>query len=187
MPLIECTLIEGYSALTRRLVSERLTDAACSAIGADANFVTVTIKEVAPENYMRGRIARPPAEAPLQSDQIMHLYLQAMEARDLGAAAEFLGDTFEIICPGNWRFSTLAEFTDWAQPRYRSISKTFLATDVSFHGDDATVFCHGTLSGVWHDGSTFAGIRFVDRFALTDGRITSQQIWNEMAEVISGS
>jgi hypothetical protein len=109
-----------------------------------------------------------------------------MEARDLGAAAEFLGDTFEIICPGNRRFSTLAEFTDWAQPRYRSISKTFLSTDVSFHGGDATVFCHGTLSGVWHDGSTFAGIRFVDRFVLTDGCITSQQIWNDMAEVISG-
>ena len=94
MPLIECTLIEGYSALTRRLVSERLTDAACSAIGADANFVTVTIKEVAPENYMRGRIQRAPAEAPLQPDKIVHLYLQAMEARDLGAAVEFLGDTF---------------------------------------------------------------------------------------------
>ena len=187
MPLIECTLIEGYSALTRRLVSERLTDAACSAIGADANFVTVTIKEVAPENYMRGRIPRMPAKAPLQPDQIVHLYLQAMEVRDLGAATGFLGDMFEIICPGNRRFSTLAEFTDWSQLRYRSISKTFLSTDVSFHGDDATVFCHGTLSGIWHDGSTFVGIRFVDRFSLSAGRINLQQIWNDMAEVISGS
>ena len=187
MPLIECTLIEGHSALTRRLVSERLTDAACSAIGAEANFVTVTIKEVAPENYMRGRIPRTPASCPRQPDQIVHLYLQAMEARDLDTAAGFLGETFEIICPGNRRFSTLAEFTDWAQPRYCSISKTFLSTDVSFHASDATVFCHGTLSGVWHDGSTFAGIRFVDRFSLTAGRLTSQQIWNDMAEVISGS
>ena len=35
MPLIDCTLIKGYNAATRRLLSERLTDAACSAIGAD--------------------------------------------------------------------------------------------------------------------------------------------------------
>ena len=92
MPLIECTLIEGHSALTRRLVSERLTDAACSAIGAEANFVTVTIKEVAPENYMRGRIPRTPASCPRQPDQIVHLYLQAMEASDLDAATGFLAD-----------------------------------------------------------------------------------------------
>lgn len=55
MPLIECTLIEGYDAPTRRLVCERITDAACSAIGASPEFVIVTVKEVAPENYMRGR------------------------------------------------------------------------------------------------------------------------------------
>ena len=187
MPLIECTLIEGYSALTRRLVSERLADAACSAIGADADFVTVTIKEVAPDNYMRGRIPRTPASAPQQADQIVHLYLQAMEARDLDPAAGFLSDTFEITCPGNRRFKTLAEFTAWVQPRYRSISKTFQSTDVSFQGCDATVFCHGTLSGVWHDGTTFAEIRFVDRFSVTAGCITSQQIWNDMPEAASRS
>ena len=47
MPLIECTLIEGYNSDTRRLVSERITDAACSAIGASPEFVIVTVKEVA--------------------------------------------------------------------------------------------------------------------------------------------
>ena len=65
MPLIECTLIEGYSSDTRRLVSERITDAACSAIGAPPEFVIVTVKEVAQENYMRGREQRIPAPAPM--------------------------------------------------------------------------------------------------------------------------
>ncbi|MBT4234924.1 MAG: DUF4440 domain-containing protein [Marinovum sp.] len=186
MPLIDCTLIKGYNAATRRLLSERLTDAACSAIGADQNLVTITIKEVAPDNYMRGRQQRTPASAPEQPEQIVHRYLKAMEARDLEAAAIFLSDMFEVICPGNKRFKTLAEFTKWAQPRYRSISKTFLSTDVSFQGLDATVFCHGTLSGVWHDGTDFANIRFMDRFSLTAGLITSQQIWNDMPMAASG-
>ena len=42
MPLIECLLIKGYDSDTRRIVSERLTDAACSAIGADPEFVHVS-------------------------------------------------------------------------------------------------------------------------------------------------
>ena len=71
MPLIECTLIEGYDAPTRRLVCERITDAACSAIGASPEFVIVTVKEVAPENYMRGRSPKKPAAAPRQPDQIV--------------------------------------------------------------------------------------------------------------------
>ena len=64
MPLIECTLIKGYSALSRRLVSERITDATCSAIGAGPDFVTVTIKEVDPDNYIRGRVNKPATKAP---------------------------------------------------------------------------------------------------------------------------
>ncbi|MEJ6767930.1 MAG: tautomerase family protein [Paracoccaceae bacterium] len=187
MPLIDCTLIKGYDAVTRRLLSERLTDAACSAIGADPNLVTVTIAEVAPDNYMRGRQHRTPASAPEQPEQIVHRYLKAMEDRNLEAATLFLSDTFEIICPGNQRFKTPAEFSKWAQSRYRSISKTFLSTDVSFHGRDATVFCNGTLSGVWHDSTDFADIRFVDRFVLTAGIITSQQIWNDMPMTVTGS
>ena len=63
MPLIECTLIKGYDSNTRRIIAERITDAACSAIGAAPEFVTVTINEVAADNYMRGRTGRTPATA----------------------------------------------------------------------------------------------------------------------------
>jgi hypothetical protein len=38
------------------------------------------------------------------------------------------------------------------------------------------------LYGVWCDGSAFNGIRFIDRFTITDGKITSQQVWNDLAE-----
>ena len=43
MPLIECTLIKGYDTKVRQRLAERVTDAACSTIGAAADFVTVTI------------------------------------------------------------------------------------------------------------------------------------------------
>ena len=66
MPLVECVLIKGYNNTTRKILAERITDAACSAIGAAPEFVTVTISEVDSDNYMRGRTQRTPSVAPMQ-------------------------------------------------------------------------------------------------------------------------
>ena len=180
MPLIECTLIKGYSALNRRLVSERITDAACSVIGAHPDLVTVTIKEVDPDNYMRGRLHKTPAKPPDQPDDIVSTYLRAMDDRDLKTAICFLSKNFEMVCPGNIKFKSLVEFVEWAQNRYRTITKTISSINVSFYGLDATVFCHGTLAGTWQDGSTFSDVRFIDRFELSGGLITLQEIWNDL-------
>lgn len=74
MPMIECTLIKGYDQQTRQLISERLTDMACATIGAHPDLVIVTIKEVEAENYMRGRINRTPAKAPLQPEVMVRQF-----------------------------------------------------------------------------------------------------------------
>ena len=183
MPLIECTLIKGYDEDTRRVLAERVTDAACSTIGAASDFVTVTINEVESANYMRGRTRRTPASAPQQPDAIIKAFLAAMEQRDLATAQSFLADGFTMVFPGNARFTTLEELIAWARERYQSVSKTFEAFDVSYQGLDAVVHCHGTLAGLWLDGSPFSGIRFIDRFTLSQGRITSQKVWNDLAEM----
>ena len=47
------------------------------------------------------------------------------------------------------------------------------------------VYCFGTLNGEWPDGQAFSGIRFIDRFEITQGRITRQQVWNDIAEVVA--
>jgi hypothetical protein len=39
------------------------------------------------------------------------------------------------------------------------------------------------LAGQALDGSPFDGVRFIDRFALNDGLIVSQMVWNDLAEV----
>ena len=44
------------------------------------------------------------------------------------------------------------------------------------------VYCFGTLSGEWLDGTPFAGIRFIDRFTLRDGLLADQTVWNDMGE-----
>jgi hypothetical protein len=45
------------------------------------------------------------------------------------------------------------------------------------------VYVLGTLHGRWLDGRTFEGIRFVDRFEIRDGKIRSQEVWNDAGEV----
>ncbi len=182
MPLIECTLIEGYSSETRRLVSERITDAACSAIGAPPELVIVTVKEVAHENYMRGRSQRIPAPAPIQPDEIVKQFLSLMHDRKLDEAQKWLADGAEMIFPGGKRFTALKEIVEWAKIRYQSVSKTFEKVETCFDGQDATVYCHGTLQGIWLDGKSFGGIRFIDRFSIRGGKITHQQVWNDLAE-----
>ena len=86
MPVITCVLIEGYSEQTKRLLEERLTDAARSTTGAPWDGITVMINELPGENYMRGRVGRIPAIAPPQPADLVRQFLAAMEARDLDAA-----------------------------------------------------------------------------------------------------
>jgi phenylpyruvate tautomerase PptA (4-oxalocrotonate tautomerase family)/ketosteroid isomerase-like protein len=182
MPMIECSLIEGYDRQTRNLIAERLTDAACATIGAHPDFVIVTIKEISAENYMRGRVNRMPAKAPQQPEVIVRAFLDAMEQRDLDKANSFISETFEMVFPGNHRFHQLHELVAWAKTRYQSIAKTYDGFDTAFHGTEACVTCFGTLRGIWPDGTPFDNIRFIDRFTLRDGSITSQQVWNDLAE-----
>ena len=182
MPMIECTLISGYEHNTRQLLAERLTDAACATIGAHPDLVIVTFNEVDAENYMRGRINRKPASAPKQPDEIVKEFLTAMEQRDLDSASQFLGENFEMVFPGNHRFQHLEELVTWAKTRYQSVRKDYQGFDTSFQGTEARVSCFGTLRGIWLDGTPFKNIRFIDRFTVEDGKITSQQVWNDLAE-----
>ena len=182
MPLIECTLIKGYDGEVRQRLAERVTDAACSSIGAASDFVTVIIKEVEPENYMRGRTKRVPASAPRPAEDIVRDFLAKMEARDLGGAAVHLADDFTMTFPGNARFTELESLVVWARERYQSVTKSYEGFDTAYHGTTSTVFCYGTLSGTWLDGTSFSGIRFIDRFELEGETITAQMVWNDLAE-----
>ena len=182
MPLIECTLIKGYDSQVRQRLAERVTDAACSSIGAAADFVTVTIKEVDPDNYMRGRTKRVPAKAPRQAEDIVRDFLTAMESRDLDAAKRHLSEDFIMTFPGATQFVALEELVAWGATRYQSVGKSFDGFNTAFHGTHSTVFCYGTLSGRWLDGTAFSGVRFIDRFELEGEVITSQTVWNDLAE-----
>jgi limonene-1,2-epoxide hydrolase len=117
----------------------------------------------------------------LSPAETVRAFLAAMENRDLGEAQTFLAGDFEMEFPGGEKMRTLDELIAWARPRYRSVGKQYERFDVSDASDgSAVVYCFGTLHGTWNDGTSFSGIRFIDRFTIVGGKIASQKVWNDL-------
>jgi hypothetical protein len=115
---------------------------------------------------------------------IVKSFLEAMEARDLARATAMLAPGFTMTFPGGARFTRIEELVAWAKPRYRWVKKRYDRFDETATADGAaTVYCYGTLYGEWPDGRPFEGIRFIDRFALSDGKLADQLVWNDIAEI----
>lgn len=109
-------------------------------------------------------------------------FLRLVEERNLDDAMSYLAPSFSITFPGGRRFSNLHDQVASSAGRFRSVRKRFESFDVAAHGDDLIVYAFGTLEGEALDGSSFTGIRFIDRFVVVEDRITDQKVWNDMAE-----
>lgn len=176
------TLIEGYDDATKRQLATRLTDVVRATIAAPLEGITVAIEEVKPSGYMRGGVSRSPGKALPSGTEVVRAFLSAMELRDLAKAKNFLADGFSMIFPGAVRFTRIEELIEWGASRYRFVRKSYNAFDESFGDTGLIVYCFGTLSGEWPDGTPFSGIRFIDRFEITDGKLSNQRVWNDLAE-----
>ncbi len=108
-------------------------------------------------------------------------FLKAMENNDVESAQIYLSQQFCATYPGGKKFTTLPRLVAWLQKRYQSIGKRIERFDQSQNGTESIVYCYGTLSGAWVDGTSFSDVRFVDRFVVIDGLIQSQSEWNDIA------
>lgn len=183
MPIVEIHLLEGYDADTKRRLGAGLTDAVRLVVPAPSEAITVTIHEMTAAEYYRGGQTRTPAPPLPDPADLVRTYLGLMEAREIAAAEAMLGDGFRMIFPGTPPMKTLQDLIDWAAPRYRFVRKAYEGFDAMQGTDAAVVYARGTLSGEWPNGEAFADIRFIDRFEITGGRITRQDVWNDIAEI----
>lgn len=183
MPVVELHLIEGYAAEDKRRLGEALTDAVRFIVPANPDGITVMMHEMKHDGYMRGRMPRFPAPSLPDPAEIARSFLSAMEARDLDTAMSMLAEGFTMQFPGTDPMTELAELLEWAKPRYRFVKKTYEGFDAMQGPEDAAiVYARGTLSGEWPDGTAFDAIRFIDRFEVENGKLTRQDVWNDMAE-----
>ena len=184
MPIIELHILEGYSDDEKTRLGHALTDAVRFVVPAPPEAVTLMIHEMPPANYMRGRNHRTPAPALPDPSDVVRRFLAAMQDRDLHTAQAMLGAGFTMTFPGTQPMHSLEALIEWAAPRYRFVTKTYEGFDaMQSEGAHAVVYCRGTLSGEWPDGTPFDGIRFIDRFEVTEGLLTRQDVWNDIAEI----
>ncbi|WP_299815487.1 tautomerase family protein [uncultured Roseibium sp.] len=183
MPSVHVHLMAGYTPADKTRLMKALSDAVRFVVPAAPEAVSVFLNEVPASDYMRGGTHRTPAPALQDPAAVVLEYLKAMEARDLDKAQAHLGADFRMVFPGTGKMATIAELIDWARPRYRFVTKTYQGVE-AFQGESsAIVYTRGTLSGEWPDGSHFSGIRFIDRFEVTNNKITRQDVWNDIAEI----
>lgn len=111
---------------------------------------------------------------------IVRKYLAASEARRLDEARRLLAPDAELSFPGGG-YGSLEEMVAAAAGRYRWVKKAPTAWDAAGRADGTVVVVTtGTLFGENLFGVPFQGVRYIDRFELRDGKITRQQVWNDL-------
>jgi hypothetical protein len=107
-------------------------------------------------------------------------FLQAIKRREMELAQSFLAPEFRIIVPGGITFRTLSEHVAWAKSHYSRVTTVYEYFDAAFTPQGIAVYCVGTLTGEYPDGTTFSSIRFIDRLVVCNGKLVELQIWNDM-------
>ncbi len=183
MPVIEAHILGGYAEEEKFRLTSAITDAVRFVVPAPDDAITVLLHEYPADAYARGGTRRRPAPALPDPSRVVVDYLAAMESRDLATAGAMLGEGFQMVFPGNQVMTSLGELVDWAKGRYRFVTKTYEAVEAYHHGGHAVVYARGTLAGDWPDGTAFEGVRFIDRFEVSGGKIVRQEVWNDIAEM----
>ncbi|HSW17655.1 MAG TPA: nuclear transport factor 2 family protein [Ramlibacter sp.] len=182
MPVISVTLLPGYEAATEERLVQRLALAARSVIAAPAAGTTSFVTHAS--TYQRdGRVVRAGGAPHPDASALVRDFLGRMQERQLDAARELLAPDFVMQFPGAATMTRLEELLEWARTRYQRVAKRIERVDESWGDGVTTVHCAGTLHGVWLDGSSFEGVRFIDRFEVAGGLIQRQDVWNDLAEV----
>lgn len=180
MPVVSVTLLPGYSPEVEQRLVQRLARTTRSVIAAPAAGTTVFVNHAS--TYQRdGRVLTEGGSAVADASALVRSFLEAMQSRDLEAAQSLLAPQFVMHFPGSGPLHRLEELVDWSRTRYKHVGKTFERFEESWGEDCTVVFCTGTLHGEWLDGNTFSGIRFVDRFEVSDGLLQRQDVWNDLA------
>lgn len=182
MPVVTVTLLPGYGPEVEARLVQRLARTVRSVINAPQAGTTVFVQHAS--TYQRdGRVFSGGNAALPEGAGLVRQFLGLMQERRLEDAEKLLAPGFEMRFPGAAPMHRLAELVEWSKPRYQRIAKAYEAFDESWGDECTVVHCHGTLHGVWLDGSAFEGIRFIDRFELAGGLIRRQDVWNDLAEV----
>ncbi|MEU8039599.1 OsmC family peroxiredoxin [Streptosporangium sp. NPDC049078] len=112
---------------------------------------------------------------------IVEEFLAAVGRGDLESAGAHLAPDAVMIFPGDRRYTTLRDLADASATRYRHVDKHRTEYEAFTESSgDVVVWSMGTLYGENNQGVGYDGVRYVDRFRLSAGRIVEQRVWNDL-------
>ena len=116
------------------------------------------------------------------AEETVRAFLDALGRRDLDAANEHLGNGFRMIVTGGHVFTSPGEFAAFSKGRHKGAKKITDTYDIIQDADSTVVYAMESMSGTWNDGTTFEGVRYIDRFEVAHGKIVDMRVWSDMAE-----
>jgi hypothetical protein len=129
-------------------------------------------------------VLAPTTDETAEAAQLVERFLVASMVPDPETAASFMAADVAITFTGGRKFRHPREATAFNAMRYKWVKKKMERTDVAPGKGETIVTNTGTLYGEWHDGTTFEGNRYLDRFVVRDGKIVQMDVWNDSAERI---
>jgi ketosteroid isomerase-like protein len=118
----------------------------------------------------------------MSAADVVKIFLDAISRRDLDAAEAMLGPGFKMIVSGGHQFTTPRDFVAQSRGRQKSTRKTTDRYEELPTADGAVVYAIGSMAGEWNDGTTYEGVRYIDRFEVRGGKIVDMKVWSDMAE-----
>ena len=120
----------------------------------------------------------------LSAARLVEEYLRILMIPDPESAQAFVSPELLIRFTGGREMHSPADCARFNSTRYAWVKKKFGRTEVvsGASREEAVVYMTGTLYGEWLDGTPFGGNRYVDRYVVSNGRITEMQVWNDSAE-----
>lgn len=182
MPIIEVHLLKGQSPSVRTRLINAMTDAFRMIVPAPPAAITVLLHEIERENYMRGGAMRRRTEALPEPVSVLLDYLAALRDGDFDKANDFLTEDCEFHLPGGGSVSSPVEVVEWARTRSSIMGFDLESTDTSPGDRGPVVYLRGRLTGEFHDGVPFTGVRMVTRYAFEGGKICQVDLWNDLAD-----
>ena len=129
----------------------------------------------------------PTALPPTAAAAIVDAFLRLIMIPDPTSASRYTAPGLQIRFTGGRAMQDPAQCTAFNQSRYKWVKKRIERTETVAHSSaaapgDTVVYSLGTLHGEWPDGTAFEGNRYVDRYVVRDGLITTMDVWNDSAE-----
>ena len=113
---------------------------------------------------------------------VVKSFLDAMRRRDFAAMEKLMAPEFKMTVSGSSVFKHPREFAAQSGKRQKSARKTTDRYDEIPTVDGGVVFAMGSMAGEWLNGTTYSGVRYIDRFEVKHGKIVDMNVWSDMSE-----